>query len=56
MIKNQEKITSFACVSGKADGMYPILALIDKERTLAGCLVKRRILQEKSVIKRFWIN
>lgn len=40
MIENQERINSFTCVCGKADGMYPILALIDKERTLAGCLVK----------------
>lgn len=35
LIAHQEKITSFACISGKADGMYPILALIDKERELA---------------------
>lgn len=35
MITNQDKINSFSCVSGKADGMYPILALIDKERELA---------------------
>lgn len=35
MIDHQEKINSFACISGKADGMYPILALIEKERVLA---------------------
>ncbi|WP_417361735.1 alpha/beta fold hydrolase [Galbibacter sp.] len=35
MVANQQKINAFACISGKADGMYPILALIAKEKELA---------------------
>src|SRR5690606_27689712 len=35
MNAKQEKINAFVCISGKADGMYPILALIAKERELA---------------------
>lgn len=34
LIEHQQKINSFACISGKADGVYPILALIRHERTL----------------------
>jgi len=35
MIEHQENITSFACVSGKAEGIYPVMALIQHERKLA---------------------
>lgn len=35
MIEHQDKINSFACVSGKADGIYPIKAIINHERKLA---------------------
>ena len=35
MISHQDKITSYACISGKADGVYPIKALIDYEESLA---------------------
>ncbi|HET8737262.1 MAG TPA: alpha/beta hydrolase [Pricia sp.] len=48
MIKHQEKITSFASVSGKADGLYPIMALIQHERQLA---TKRIENSEDSVAK-----
>ncbi len=40
MIKYQEKINTYTCVSGKADGIYPILALIEYERSLAEKLLK----------------
>lgn len=32
MIKHQDKINAFACVSGKADGIYPIKNLIQYEK------------------------
>lgn len=35
MIVHQEKINSFTCVSGKADGVYPIKALIQHEKKIA---------------------
>lgn len=35
MIRHQDKINSYACISGKADGVYPIFALIEHEETLA---------------------
>jgi len=35
MIEHQDKINSFICASGKADGIYPIKDLIDFERNLA---------------------
>lgn len=40
MIEHQKKITSFACISGKADGLYPIMALIQHERQLVKKLLK----------------
>lgn len=41
MIKHHEKINSFACVSGKADGVYPIMALIEHEKKLATSLMEK---------------
>lgn len=41
MISHQEKINSYACVSGKADGVYPINALIEHERELAVRLLEK---------------
>ncbi|MGS2739684.1 alpha/beta fold hydrolase [Sinomicrobium sp. M5D2P17] len=41
MIKHQGKINTFTCVSGKADGVYPILALVEHERELAEELLKK---------------
>lgn len=41
LIEHQEKINSFVCVSGKADGMYPVRAIIEHERELARSLMKR---------------
>ncbi len=35
LIEHQDKINSFACISGKADGLYPIRALIRHERKIA---------------------
>lgn len=35
MIEHQDKINSFACVSGKAQGVYPLQALIKHEKKLA---------------------
>lgn len=35
MIDHQDKINSFVCVSGKADGIYPVLALVRHEKQLA---------------------
>lgn len=35
MTDHQDKINSFICVSGKADGIYPIKAIIAHERKLA---------------------
>ncbi|MBC9795966.1 alpha/beta fold hydrolase [Sinomicrobium weinanense] len=40
MIEHQDKINSFACVSGKADGVYPIKALIQREQQLARELIE----------------
>ncbi len=34
LIQHQEKINTFACVSGKANGIYPIYALIDYENQI----------------------
>lgn len=41
LIGHQEKINSFACVSGKADGLYPIFAIIGHERKLAKALLEK---------------
>lgn len=41
LTKHQEKINSFACISGKADGLYPILALIQHERKLAKSFLEK---------------
>src|SRR5699024_1981577 len=35
LIEHQDKINSFACIIGKADGLYPIRALIRHERKIA---------------------
>ncbi|MEH6305950.1 alpha/beta hydrolase [Olivibacter sp. CPCC 100613] len=40
MIDHQDKITSFVCVSGKADGVYPVYALIEHEEKLASDLLQ----------------
>lgn len=41
LINHQDKINSFVCVSGKADGIYPIYALIEHERALADSLFNK---------------
>lgn len=40
MIEHQEKITSFACISGKAEGISPIMGLIQHERKLINELME----------------
>lgn len=40
LIEYQGKINSFACVSGKADGVYPIKALIKHEQKIAKDLLE----------------
>lgn len=53
MIKHQEKINSFVCVSGKADGIYPIHALIEHERKLAESLAnKSKKSSYKEILKK----
>lgn len=41
MTKYQDKITSFACISGKADGVYPIHAIIEHEKNLVLAKLER---------------
>ncbi|WP_460767253.1 alpha/beta fold hydrolase [Niabella terrae] len=40
LIAHPGKVNAFACVSGKADGVYPIQALIRHERALADSLLQ----------------
>lgn len=41
MMKYQDKINSFACISGKAEGVYPIHAIIEHEKDLVQAKLER---------------
>lgn len=47
MIEHQDKINSFACVSGKADGLYPIHAIINHEKKLINELLQKNPTENK---------
>ncbi|WP_335966676.1 alpha/beta hydrolase [Galbibacter sp. PAP.153] len=51
LIKHQDKINSFACVSGKADGVYPIMAIIEHEKKIVEDLMNTS--QDSTAKKRY---